>query len=208
MVDFSRRVHAAQTALLTVLIALSASASSYADDTISDGLKRCSRIEMPAERLSCFDQLAGRTVPAATSAISGDAKAGNEPRPTPPPVAAPTTTPSPAPSSPAPEPVAAPLPEPVPLATRTLDDIDAETSPEAAREEQELAIRAKVTRCEKDARKKYYFVFENGQVWKQSSDKRLRYKECDFEVTITKDFFGYKMHPDGEKRRIRIARVK
>jgi len=69
-------------------------------------------------------------------------------------------------------------------------------------------VRARVTRCEKDARKKYYFVFENGQVWKQVSDKRLSYKQCDFEVTITKDFFGYKMQPDGEDRRVSIARVK
>lgn len=95
------------------------------------------------------------------------------------------------------------------MAAKTLDDLAAETSPKATRKEDgELLVRAKVTRCDKDARKKYYFVFENGQVWKQTSDKRLHYRACEFEVTITKDFFGYKMQPDGEKGRIRIARVK
>ena len=70
------------------------------------------------------------------------------------------------------------------------------------------AIRATVTSCRKDANGKYHFYFENGQVWKQSDQKRLKYKECEFAITITKDFFGLKMQPDGGKSRIRITRVK
>ena len=74
-------------------------------------------------------------------------------------------------------------------------------------DDDELRVRARVTRCEKDARKKVYFVFDNGEVWRQGSDKRLRFRDCEFEVTITKDFFGHKMQIDGEKRPIRIVRV-
>ena len=100
------------------------------------------------------------------------------------------------------------MPRSEPVAAKTLDDIESETNPSAiADEADELLVRARVTRCEKDARKKYYFVFDNGQVWKQVSDKRLRYRECEFDVTITRDFFGYKMQVDGEKGRIRIDRI-
>ena len=71
-----------------------------------------------------------------------------------------------------------------------------------------LAIRATVTKCRQDANDKYYFYFDNGEVWKQSDGKRVRLRDCSFDVTITKDFFGHKMRPDGEKWRIRVARVK
>ncbi|MGB5333844.1 MAG: hypothetical protein WBM64_00980 [Woeseiaceae bacterium] len=94
-------------------------------------------------------------------------------------------------------------------AEKTLDDLGAETLPGASRaDDKELAVRARVTGCKKDARNKYMFFFENGQVWKQSSDKRVYFKDCNFEVTISRDFFGYRMLKDGDKGRIRIARVK
>ncbi|MDH3305244.1 MAG: hypothetical protein OEM50_01145 [Gammaproteobacteria bacterium] len=92
---------------------------------------------------------------------------------------------------------------------KTLDDLGDETLPGTGRADDEaLAVRATVVGCEKDARKKYVFFFENGQVWRQSSDKRVYFKNCNFDVTISKDFFGYKMQRDGDKGRIRIARVK
>ncbi len=69
-------------------------------------------------------------------------------------------------------------------------------------------VRGHVTSCRKDSLNDYFFYFDNGQVWKEKSDARLHYKECDFSVTISRDFFGYKMQIDGEKGRIRISRVK
>ena len=69
-------------------------------------------------------------------------------------------------------------------------------------------VQGRVTGCQKDASNRWYFVFDNGQVWKQRSDDRLSFRECDFWVTITKDFFGYKMQIDGEKKRIRIGRIR
>jgi len=62
--------------------------------------------------------------------------------------------------------------------------------------------------CRQDALQDYYFFFDNGQVWKQKSDSRVKYEDCNFEVTISKDLFGYKMQQVGERRRIRISRVK
>ena len=66
--------------------------------------------------------------------------------------------------------------------------------------------RGLVTSCEKAADKKWFYVFENGQVWKQVDSRRRRHKECHFHVTITKDGFGYKMLIDGTTDKIRINR--
>jgi len=65
-----------------------------------------------------------------------------------------------------------------------------------------------VTRCEKSYDGKYLFFFENGQVWKQVKTDRERYQNCNFTVTVTRDWFGYKMQRDDNDRRIRISRVK
>jgi len=58
------------------------------------------------------------------------------------------------------------------------------------------------------SKKKYAFYLEGGQVWKQVGDKRLYFKDCDFNVTISKDFFGYKMQREGEKSRFRVSRLR
>lgn len=98
---------------------------------------------------------------------------------------------------------------PVTPAEPSLDNLGSESLPRDKKDEVEtLAIQARVTRCAKNSLKKYFFYFENGQVWKQVSGKRLYFKNCDFNVTITKDYFGYKMQQEGEKARIRISRVK
>ena len=67
---------------------------------------------------------------------------------------------------------------------------------------------AKVTRCEQAYDGKHYFFFDNGQVWKQVKADRERYRDCNFAVTVTRDWFGYKMQRDGRERRVRISRVK
>ena len=69
-----------------------------------------------------------------------------------------------------------------------------------------------VSFCQLSYDKKYLFVFENGQVWKQSDSKRYRLKECGFDVKISRDFFGYFMKIQGEAAgrtgKIRINRKK
>ncbi len=175
-------------AMLVLVVAFAFTASSRANESNPDDLRSCVAIESSSERLACYDQLAGRKPPALHATVHED----------PGDVEQPSTAPATAAAT-----------EPTPASVKTLDDLADETRPKAVRDaEEEIVVRARVTSCEKDSRKKYYFVFDNGQVWKQSSDKKLRYRECDFEVTISKDFFGYKMQPDGSKSRIRIVRVK
>jgi len=104
-----------------------------------------------------------------------------------------------------PEQLSQPAPAEPPPA-KSLDDLGSET---LGRDDAEkLEVRAVLTECTKNAQDRYYFHFENGQVWKQKSGKRPNIKDCEFGVTITKDFLGYKMKRDGKKGAIRISRVK
>jgi hypothetical protein len=99
----------------------------------------------------------------------------------------------------------APRSEPVPLT----QDVGEEQLDSHDRSESEpTIIQGRVTECQKDANNKWYFVFDNGQVWKQRSKARLPVGECDFPVTITKDALGYKMQIDGEGKKIRIGRIR
>ena len=71
----------------------------------------------------------------------------------------------------------------------------------------EKPVLVKVTSCRKDSHRRYYFYLENGQVWRQNDDDRLRFKECDFNATIVRDGFGYKLQVEGQKQRTRVKRV-
>jgi hypothetical protein len=99
----------------------------------------------------------------------------------------------------------APRSEPVPLTQDVGEEqLDGKNRPESEPE----IVQGRVTECKKDASNKLYFLFDNGQVWKQRSNARLPGGECDFSVTITKDAFGYKMQIDGEGKKIRIGRIR
>lgn len=194
-----------------------------AQDDLSPELQRCSQIVEGVARLDCYDALSGRHAsaasesadiepeaaaiaghealdqPAADTAIPGEAMVGEEK----PDEKAVDT------SRVGQTAAATKAVEKQTADTKTLDDLGSETLPRGSRDEaEELEVRATVSRCEKDYRNKYRFYFDNGQVWKQTSDTRLNFRECNFDVTITKDFFGYKMKVDGDKRKIRISRVK
>lgn len=73
---------------------------------------------------------------------------------------------------------------------------------------EEFELQARVSRCEKSADGRYYFFLDNNEVWKQTKSDRHRYKDCTFSVTITRDWFGYKMLIDDGERTIRIKRVR
>ena len=74
--------------------------------------------------------------------------------------------------------------------------------------EDKVKVRGHVVDCRTNERGRYFFFFENGQAWEQKDSKRVAWDDCDFEVTIDKDFFGYGMTRVGDDRRIRISRVK
>lgn len=63
-----------------------------------------------------------------------------------------------------------------------------------------------ITSCKKGYYGNWFFFFDNGQVWKEVNNRNLRFKECNFIATITKDAFGYKMQIDGREKAIRVKR--
>ena len=60
--------------------------------------------------------------------------------------------------------------------------------------------------CKKAIDKRWFYIFENGQVWKQVKHKKIRHKNCNVGATLTQDGFGYIMRIDGEDRKIRVRR--
>lgn len=67
----------------------------------------------------------------------------------------------------------------------------------------------KVTKCRKSGgNNKYTFYLEDGQVWKQVSSKRLNFKDCNFGVSIHKDFFGYKMQLENSEKKFSVSRIR
>lgn len=68
--------------------------------------------------------------------------------------------------------------------------------------------RGKVVSCKQSYDKRWFFIFDNGQVWKQTDRRQRYFKNCDFFVTLTEDGFGYKMFIEGKKSKIRVKRTK
>lgn len=93
---------------------------------------------------------------------------------------------------------------PEPESERLPDDLGIEKKEEKKPAEKQ-SYRGHVQSCGQMSDNRWYFVFDSGQMWKQSSDGTYRFRECDFDVTITKDFFGYKMKIDGGKT-LRVKR--
>lgn len=93
--------------------------------------------------------------------------------------------------------------EPIPL-TEEFGQEQVEGKPET----DSTIVRGRVTSCQQDANDKWYFYFENGQVWKQRSRARLRSRDCDFWVTISRDTLGYKMQIEGDEKQIRVGRIR
>ena len=165
-------------------------------------LAACQAIEDNAARLACYD-----------AALTPEAAPAVKPKSTETPAVPQESEPAPAApvadeTEPAAEPAAAPTPAPT-AATQpaTLsDDIGRESVSNVDRDA--LAVRGRLARCVRASSGKLVFYFDNGQVWRQKSSGRVPWRECDFDVTIGKDVFGYTMIRDGEKRKVRVERVK
>ena len=146
----------------------------------NDSLAECAAVANDSQRLACFDGLA--------------AAQANEP-------AAPPAAPAAAPQA-----VTTPATgdAPVPIT----DEVGRERV-EGAREDERPEYSANVIRCEENQQSgQTYFFFENGQVWKQANYRRLRFRECRFEVTLTEDNFGYSMHIPSRDRQFRVTRIR
>lgn len=178
----------ARTILHVALATVATSAS--ADDRLEVGVRACAAVTSESERLDCFDVLATaiageRSLPVDAAAASAAGELAGSPAAP----AAPGAANAPA--------AAAATPPPL------TDDVG---KPLADGEE---SYAATVIRCEKsDATNRWYFYFDNGQVWRQSNTGRLHFRECAFDVTVTRDAFGFKMKIPSENETIRVQRAK
>ncbi len=110
-------------------------------------------------------------------------------------------------------PEAPPEPEPAvaPAVTTAATETEAPPMPDdlggSSFEEQETnGFIGTITRCEKGHYGNWFFYFENGQIWQEVNIKNHRFKDCNFNATITKDFFGYRMQIEGMDKKIRVKR--
>lgn len=99
---------------------------------------------------------------------------------------------------------AAAAPEPAPAEPGSND-----TGPPAIIETEARTFEVRLVRCSTSASgaRQLYF-FDNGEVWQQSNVGRTKIKDCDTDVRIRQDLFGYKMEVPSEDRRVRIRPVR
>ena len=167
------------TAIFTLLIMMSApSGVAQSADPIEE-LKACARMAGRDARLACFDNLGERVL----REESADIKPTRE-----------EVTQSEGAST-ATETNAQPL----------LDDLGLSKIGED-QESMSIKYSGTLTSCKKGHYGDWYFIFDNGQVWKDVGNSRLQFKECNYNVTITEDFFGYKMKIDALDKTIPVRR--
>ena len=182
-----------------ILGAIAMMAATEAEAQDSGGMARCAGIENAEARLACYDEAAGRGASTKSDSDAAEiallpAATRSEPQPL---TEAPRNEPQPA--------TVAPSSDPQPLTGEVGEE---QLSGKSRPEREPDSFRGKVVECKQDASKKWYFYFDNGQVWKQRANARLSNRDCDFEVTITKDSFGYKMQIVGEGKKIRVGRIR
>jgi hypothetical protein len=168
-------------AALAILVTFGADPAQSQD--LAKALAGCATIAESDARLTCFDALAALLVDGQDAEQAG------------------------APAVVAAVPVvvaAAPAAEPTPLT----DAVGKERIEPQADDEREK-YSARVVSCQESVQSgQYYFTFENGQVWKQSNYRRLGFRNCDFDIEISKGSWGYNMYIPSKDRSIRVARVK
>lgn len=102
--------------------------------------------------------------------------------------------------------VAATVPtEPVPIT----DDVGRERVEGGRDVSQEQRFTAQVSRCQVSGQSgQTFFIFDNGQIWKQTNYRRLNFRNCDFEVEVARDAFGYEMYIPSRDRSVRVSRTR
>ena len=152
------------------------------NDSISmEELRQCREYSNLEQRLACYDQI-GKPAPVVeTPAVPADAESAD----------------AAAAAADVPQEVERVSQHPVPS-----DDFGLPKSEDALE-----SIRATVVRCGEANDHRFYFYFDNGQVWKYLGGKYLKYKSCNSSATLSEDNLGFKLQMDG-KPSLRVKRVR
>ena len=81
-------------------------------------------------------------------------------------------------------------------------------NPNLEEDDEYKPIHGHVRSCQQASDSRWFFILDSGDVWKQSGGRARRFKDCDFDVTIRKDVFGYKMTIAGDDQTVRVKRHK
>lgn len=186
-----------------------------------DAGRECAAIDDAAARLECYDALylsaaAGEQAPAPKSMDSpapapGSAPAASSGAPASPAAPAAPATPA-APASAAAD-DAPPAPEPTPdpqteAAADPRSDAEADFGLKTPDPEKEIrSIRAEVVGVQTTGLGIDYLQLDNGQVWRELEDSRIRFREGDV-VVITKGVLGsFNLSPEDSGRQVKVRRM-
>jgi hypothetical protein len=198
-----------------------------------DELKACAKITARDARYACFDSLGKRVLREAAAdeestqeeaaqpeAVATPAAMSAQPPPdersTPEKAARPETVLTPAAISAQPPPdekptleqAARPEAEVMPAAVGAQPPPDNVGMSTVGGDEDSASVKysGTIRSCRKGHFGDWYFIFDDGQVWKEVTRRRLRFEECNFDATITKDLFGFQLWIDTLEKPIRVKR--
>jgi hypothetical protein len=169
--------------ILIVCLSFAAISNAESSDPV-DEMKTCAKTANPDERIACYEALGKRMLEADAATTTMKAQ--------------PVQT----------APIAADAAVAAQASTPELkDDLGGERFAKET-DPAEAQNQGLITSCRYGRDDRWYFYFDNGQVWRQSNFGRLSVDECNFIATINKGLFGYKMKIDGRDGKIRVSRRK
>ena len=194
-------------AIVTALICLSAGNAQVQDDDPYTELRRCAILTNANQRLACYD---GVLIPAA--AESAGVEVDQVPAAVEPvaPVA-PAVEPTPSPNAPPraqPEPDPAPAIAAVPPNPAASTDDASEFGLRAERVEPD-EITVTVVEVSQDLLGKHIFKTEDGQIWMQTDNRKVRFRDMPFDARIRGGSMGsYFLQSVGGGAALRVKRAR
>ena len=170
--------------LVTGAVALLLTTPGHAQDKsdTAEGIEQCRTISDTSARLACYDGI-GRSEAAP---------------PAPAPEARQDATPDPG-----------PLDQPSQVASENTaygELTDNVGLPKSADEYKPIPVT--VVRCARSNNRKWYFYFDNGQVWQYLGTRALRYRGCNTPGLLVEDGMGFALKMDGDTAKHRVKRIK
>ena len=157
------------------------------DCIATEDFERCRAIDDVLERLACYDRI-GRPETVPTHALEAPGESVPEPR-------------SMDQDSQEPE-----IPEAAAKDTEYGELTEDVGLPKSA--DDYKPIRVTVVRCGQSNDRKWYFYFDNGQVWQYLGARALRYRGCDTPGTLIEDGMGFTLLMDNDEAKHRVKRVR
>lgn len=170
-----------------IALLCTAVAQGQVDDNPPGDLEECRQITEPLERLACYDDIGRAENRAEAPAPAAESQA------------APATQDGGAAAA---HETAGSEDQPAEFAVLT-DEVGLEQPADEYK-----PIRVTIDSCGQANDRRFYFHFDNGQVWKYLGSKKLRYRSCATSAKLVEDGFGYTLQMDGDTAKHRVQRVK